>query len=190
MTDHHYDQHDNDPTPLDHLTTDEVLLMRNDAYVFNDRARTLHADNELDTRLELADFSEGRRRTCGACGSWADHVHDPLTDEPMKVARWDPTFTRADVAHVRHIAWQVFALAGAAPRSAWEGLEDGFRITVVLESSYYCVRVPVDDDTGRPGTAWIESYRRGPAGGLRPPVIYANARAAAAIADAFEYAAM
>ncbi|WP_157116565.1 hypothetical protein [Nocardia vaccinii] len=192
MTDHPHDHHDNNlpAVALDQLSSADVLAVRAEAVAAGDLSRALRADTVLDTRLELADRPEGVRHTCPTCESWADHLHDPLTDEPMKLARWERTFTRADIAHVRHLAWQLFALAGAAPRSAWDGLEDGFAITVVLESSYYCVRVPVDNDTGRPGTAYIDDSRTGPAGGgLTPPVIYANTRAAAAIADAFEYAA-
>ncbi|WP_040830368.1 hypothetical protein [Nocardia jiangxiensis] len=189
MTDHHDDEHDNDLdlVPWDQLSTDAVLAIRTDAFYYEDLARTLRADNELDTRLELADFSQGRRRTCRACGGWADHIHDPLTDEPMMVPWWYPTFTRADVEAITQLAWQVFALASFAPRWAWDALADGsHRVTVPLKASNYRVIVPADDADGRPGTAYIDNDYTG-APDLRPPVIYANPRTAAAIADARRY---
>lgn len=190
MTDHTHDndKFDLDPPHLDQLSTEHVLAIRNDAFYAKDLARALRADNELETRLEVADYREGRRRTCRACGGWADHIHDPLSDEPMTVQRWGFNFNRADVDATAQIAWQVFALASAAPRWAWDALPDGaHRITVSVDGGYFRVIVPADDPDGRPGTPYINGTRTGPVGGVQPPVIYASPRAAAAITDARRY---
>ncbi|WP_067902647.1 hypothetical protein [Nocardia vaccinii] len=172
---------------LARLDMHAVLGIRDAAAHSGDLVRALLADNVLEDWGGLAGTGEGRRRTCRACRTWADHLHDPLTGQTMRVAgRWPTEFTPADVAAAADLAAQVFALASVAPPEQWQHLADGsHRITVACKTTHVEIRVPADTEP-RPIPPYIQDYRlhaaRGPR--LRLPLVYANPRAAAAITDA------
>ncbi|MFJ1460976.1 hypothetical protein [Nocardia sp. N2S4-5] len=146
-----------------------------------DLAGALAADDVLEDRDGQARHDPGRR-TCRACRTWADHVRDPLTGETMRIGgQWLPAYTRADIATTADIAAQAFALASVAPRDQWQELPDGsHRVTVALRPMHLDIRVPADT---RP---YLEDYLPSTDGGgpVWLPLMYANARAATAIADA------
>ncbi|MBF6176799.1 hypothetical protein [Nocardia blacklockiae] len=181
--------HDHDPVPayLEPLEWDQLRDARDAATESEDLAGALAADDALEDRDGQTRHDAGRR-TCRACRTWADHVHDPLTGETMRIGgQWLPAYTRADIATTADIAAQAFALASVAPRDQWQELPDGsHRVTVALRPMHLDIRVPADRHATRP---YIEDYRLNVPGGgpVWLPVVYANARAATAITDARRY---
>ncbi|MDR7171742.1 hypothetical protein J2W56_005503 [Nocardia kruczakiae] len=190
MTDHHHDQHDDDQhddTPAAPYPSGvaEWRAVRDAAADAGDLSGALLADNALEDRGALG--TAGRRRTCRTCSGWADHVHDPLTGQPMHVPRWRAEHSQAHVTETAHIAARVFALAAAAPPAQWAEIAAGVhRITVELDTWHYEVILPISP-AGLARPAYIDHYTIGSTGGLLLPFIYANDRATAAIANALRY---
>ncbi len=189
MTDHpHHDNHGNhlDPAHLDRIALDELRDAREAATDAGDLRCAVLADNALEDRDALGRVTP-RRRTCRPCSDWADHVHDPLTGERMRIERWPATFTQADLASTARTAARVFALVSATAPEHWQHLDDGgYRITVELDRNSFDVVLPLGPD-GRPRPAYIEDYLPSPTGDLAVPFIYANPRATTAIAIARRY---
>ncbi|MFI7190145.1 hypothetical protein [Nocardia nova] len=191
MTEHrNHDLHDYDldPAHLDEVTVSELRDARDRAASVGDLVCALRADNALEDRD--ASGPTGRRRTCRACRDWADHIHDQLTGEIMRVDRWAADFTGEDVVTAATIAAQVFALASVAAPGQWQELPEGeYRITVEVNTTAYDVIVPGDEPgwDGQPRSPYIDSFRPGPAGCLILPVIHATARATAALIEARRY---
>ncbi|KZM70261.1 hypothetical protein AWN90_06875 [Nocardia terpenica] len=188
MRDNH-DEHDYDldTADLDQVSVAELWAARDEAAYARDLFCALLADNTLEDRGALA-AAGGRRRTCRACESWADHVHDPLTDEPMDVA-WPFRFTDVDMAATAVTAARVFALASVAPAQDWTERADGAaRIAVELDSIRYEVILPAPTNSdSRSRRAYIGKCRPLEIGGRFLPLVHANTRAHAAIADARRY---
>jgi hypothetical protein len=161
---HHLHDYDLNPAHLLEIGVGELHEARDAATYAGDVVCAVRADNTLEDRGELG--SPGRRRTCRACEDWADHVHDPLTGERMRVSRWPTAFSQGEVAATAHTAARVFALAAAAPAGQWQHLTGrGYRITVPLDTWHYEVILPIGPDH-QPRPAYIDSYRIGPTGGV------------------------
>ncbi|WP_280336376.1 hypothetical protein [Nocardia wallacei] len=181
----HHNHPGPDPARLDQLEWDQLRDARDTAAEYGDLAGALAADDALEDRAGQAQHDAGRR-TCRACRRWADHVHDPLTGETMRIRdQWHLTYTEA--ASIADIAAQAFALASVAPRDQWRRLPDGsHRVTVALHPMHLDIRVPAETYGTRP---YLEDYRHGTdgAGPVWLPLVYANARAATVITDARRY---
>ncbi|MBV7706493.1 hypothetical protein NOVA_27275 [Nocardia nova] len=101
---------------LDHLDEVDLSVLRDardEAASVGDLVCALRTDDALEDRGGLG--PTGRRRTCRTCRDWADHLHDQLTGEIMRVGRWSPGVTGEDVAPATTLAARVFALASVAP---------------------------------------------------------------------------
>ncbi|MFI7189961.1 hypothetical protein ACIBQ0_09520 [Nocardia nova] len=191
MADHrahpNHDRHDYDldPAHLDEVDLTVLRDARDEATYAGDLVCALRADDALEDRGGLG--PTGRRRTCRTCRDWADHVHDQLTGQIMRVGRWAPGITREDVAAAATVAAQVFALASVAPPDQWQQLPAGeYRITVEVNTTHYDVILPADEPgwDGQPRPPYIDDFRPGPAGCLILPIIHATPRATTALTEA------
>ncbi|MGF6886315.1 hypothetical protein ABIA39_000282 [Nocardia sp. GAS34] len=174
-----------DVAALDEVDSEQLLAARDEAA----EARDLFCARLADDALEARGARHGRR-TCATCGQWADHVHDPLTGDPMSVhwSGWRPD--AEDIRGVARTAARVFALASIAPPEDWIGPADGLGcVAVELDSTWYEVRTPSSDRRGFfVGSAYIAACTPPPGAEVGyMPIVYATDRATAAIADAYRY---
>ncbi|WP_280265045.1 hypothetical protein [Nocardia wallacei] len=169
-------------TPIASELITQLRAARDQAADASNLPRALELDNELE---DLAQLGNSPRRTCGPCGSWADHVHEPRTGERMLVHGGQP----ADDQHIA-TAVQVFALAESALPHHWSDTDSGAQVVVDLAPHRYVVTVHTGYGSDpRPRAVYISRCVDPSSGRARAfPAIHATQLGTAAIIYAYRLA--